>query len=206
MTMLRARYILIVLILLAVATAGPRTACAEPLPITLAGPFTLVDADGKTVSTASFAGRWLLVYFGYTHCADWCPTSLSAMAEALDQIGPAAEHVQPLFITVDPARDHGAILRDFTASFDKRMIGLGGSPDQIAAAATALGVKYEKVLLGSDDYVIDHSATLSLIDPSGRRAETFSMAEPYQIAAKLLAAVSSTGTTLGNVNNAAAFQ
>jgi protein SCO1/2 len=202
MTMLRA--IRFALVILAALTAMP--ASAEELPITLAGPFTLVDADGQTVSTASFAGRWLLVYFGYTHCADWCPTSLSAMAEALDQIGPAAEHVQPLFITVDPARDHGPMLRSFTAEYDKRLIGLGGSPEQIAAAANALGVKYEKVLLGSDDYAIDHSATLSLIDPSGRHAETFSMAEPYQIAAKLLAAVSSTGTSLENVNNAAAFK
>ncbi|MBV8537921.1 MAG: hypothetical protein JO128_20155, partial [Alphaproteobacteria bacterium] len=68
------------------------------------------------------------------------------------------------------------------------------------------GVKYEKVLLGSDDYVIDHSATLLLIDPSGRHAETFSTAEPYQIAAKLLDALASTGTSLGNVNNAGAFK
>ncbi|HTY68057.1 MAG TPA: SCO family protein [Alphaproteobacteria bacterium] len=192
--------------LLALAVLFANAAAAEPLPITLAGPLTLVDADGKTVSTASFAGRWLLVYFGYTHCADWCPTSLSAMAEALDQIGPAAEHVQPLFITVDPARDHGPILRSFAAEYDKRLIGLGGSPEQIAAAANALGVKYEKILLGSDDYVIDHSATLSLIDPSGHHAETFSMAEPYQIAAKLLTAVSSTGASLDNVNNAAAYK
>jgi len=197
-------YARVTLLILATLAAVP--APAEELPIALAGPLILVDADGKTVSTASFAGRWLLVYFGYTHCADWCPTSLSAMAEALDQIGPAAEHVQPIFITVDPARDHGPILRSFTAEYDKRLIGLGGSPGQIAAAANALGVKYEKVLLGSDDYVIDHSATLSLIDPSGRHAETFSMAEPYQIAAKLLAAVSSTGASLDDVNNAAAYK
>lgn len=180
-------------------------ALAEPLPIALSGPFTFVDADGKPVTTAAFAGQWLLVYFGYTHCVDQCPTSLSVMAEALDEIGPAAAHVQPLFVTVDPARDHGPILREFAASFDKRILGLGGSADQIAAAATALGVKYEKVLVGSDDYVIDHSATLSLIDPSGRRAETFSMAEPYQVAAKLFAALASTGTSLSNVNNIGAF-
>lgn len=185
---------------------GLMPARAEPLPITLAGPFTLVDADNKSVSTAAFAGQWILVYFGYTHCADQCPTALTVMAEALDEIGPAAAHVQPLFVTVDPEHDRGPILRDFAAAFDKRMIGLGGNADQIAAAATALGVKYEKVLLGSDEYVIDHSATLSLIDPSGRHAETFSLGEPYQIAAKLMAALASTGTSLSNVNNAAAFK
>ena len=206
MTLLRsARLVLIVLAALAAASLNAPAARAAG-SFMLSGPFTLVDADGKTVSTAAFAGKWMLIYFGYTHCADWCPTSLSSIAEAMDQIGPAAEHVQPLFITVDPARDKGPMLRDYTASFDKRMIGLGGSPDQIAAVAKALGVKYEKVLLGNDDYVIDHSVTLSLIDPTGRHAETFEMAEPYQIAAKVLAALSSTGTSLGNVNNAAAFK
>lgn len=193
------------LLLIAALALCATHARAEPLPITLPGPFSFVDADGKTVSTADFAGKWLLVYFGYTHCVDQCPTNLSTMAEALDEIGPAAAHVQPLFITVDPARDHGPILREFAASFDKRIIGLGGSPEQIAAAANALGVKYDKVLVGNDDYVIDHSATLSLVDPSGRQAETFSLAEPYQVAAKLFAALASTGTSLNDVHNLGAF-
>jgi protein SCO1 len=199
------RRVLLPLLVLTLALAVGRAA-ADPGPITLAGPLTFVDADGKTVTTDAFSGKWILVYFGYTHCVDQCPTSLSVMAEALDEIGPAAEHVQPLFVTVDPARDHGPILREFTSEFDKRLIGLGGSADQIAAAATALGVQYEKVLVGNDDYVIDHSATLSLIDPSGRHAETLTFSEPYQIAAKLMSAVASTGTSLSNVNNAAAFK
>lgn len=200
----RVRLLLSVLAILAAATSG--VSAAPDKSFTLAGPFTLVDADGQAVSTSAFTGKWLLIYFGYTHCADWCPTSLSAIAEAMDQIGPAAQQVQPLFITVDPERDKGPILRAFTASFDKHMIGLGGSSDQIAAVAGALGVEYEKVLQGNDDYVIDHSVTLSLIDPTGRRAETFEMAEPYQIAAKVMAALRSTGTPLTNVNNAAAFK
>ena len=199
----RIRLVLIALTVLAAALGAPAARAAS---FTLTGPFALVDADGKTVNTSAFAGKWVLIYFGYTHCADWCPTSLSAIAEAMDQIGPAARQVQPLFITVDPEHDKGPILRDFTAEYDKHMIGLGGSTDQIAAVAGALGVKYEKVLQGNDDYVIDHSVTLSLIDPSGRHAETFDVAEPYQIAAKVLAALSSTGTALGNVNNAAAFK
>ena len=205
MTALR-RTRLAFLALAVLAAASLAAPAARAASYTLTGPFTLVDADGKAVSTSAFQGKWVLVYFGYTHCADWCPTSLSAIAEAMDQIGPAADHMQPLFITVDPERDKGPLLRSFTAEYDKRMIGLGGSPDQIATVARALGVKYEKVLQGNDDYVIDHSVTLSLIDPSGRHAETFEMAEPYQIAAKVMAALSSTGTPLNNVNNAAAFK
>jgi protein SCO1/2 len=104
-----------------------------------------------------FPGKWVLIYFGYTHCADFCPTGLSVLANALDQIGPAAAHVQPLFVTVDPERDKGEVLRDFTQAFDKRLIGLGGTVEQIKAAATALGASFEQVTQGSG-YVIDHSS------------------------------------------------
>jgi len=168
-------------------------------------PFALVDADGKTVTSADFRGNWLLIYFGYTHCSDQCPTALSAMTEALDQIGPAASHIQPLFITVDPERDRGPMLRAFTAAFDKRLIGLTGTQEQIAAIAHALGVNYEKVLLDTDDYVVDHSSTLSAIDPSGH-AVTFKMAEPYMIAAKLLELLNRSDAALGTVNNLNAYR
>ena len=201
---MRTRFV--VMTVLALAMPGPSSQAAD-LPLALAGPFTLTDAGGKAVSTGDFAGKWLLIYFGYTHCVDQCPTGLSVLAEAMDEIGPAAAHVQPLFVTVDPERDRGPMLREFTAAYDKRLIGLGGTPDQIAAIATALGVKYEKVLLGGDnDYVVDHSAVLSLIDPSGRHAETFSMAEPYQVAARLFDAIGSAGTSLDRVNNVRAYR
>src|SRR5439155_6940186 len=146
---------------------------AEERRIALGDPLVLIDADGNTVTSDGFPGKWLLVYFGYTHCADQCPTALTAMVEALDEIGPAAQHIQPLFVTVDPERDHGPALRDFTSAFDMRLIGLTGSPEQIAAAAQALGVEYQKVLSGPEDYVIDHSTTLSLIGPDRREAVTF---------------------------------
>jgi protein SCO1 len=101
----------------------------EDARIALDHPFALADADGKTVTSADFPGKLLLIYFGYTRCSDQCPTSLSAMAEALDEIGPAARHVQPLFVTVDPERDRGPMLREFTAAFDKRLIGLTGTQE-----------------------------------------------------------------------------
>ena len=179
---------------------------AEERRLALEQPLVLADADGKTVTLDDFPGKWLLIYFGYSHCADQCPTALSAIVEALDQIGPAADYIQPLFVTVDPERDRGPALRDFTASFDKRLMGLTGAPEQIAAAAKALGVKYEKVLEAGDDYVVDHSTTLSAIGPDRREALTFVMAEPYAIAAKLVALLDKSGVALGHANNLGAYR
>jgi protein SCO1/2 len=179
---------------------------AEEKRIALEHPLVLTDAGGKTVASDDFTGKWLLIYFGYIHCADQCPTAISAMIEALAEIGPAAEHIQPLFVTVDPERDRGAALRDFTAAFDKRLIGLTGSPEQIAAAAEALGIEYRKVLSGNEDYVIDHSSVLSLIGPDRQEAVTFAFAEPYMIAAKLVESLARGGVALGNVNNLRAYR
>ena len=113
---------------------------AEDAILSLNQPLTFADADGRLVRSTDFPGKWLLVYFGYTHCAYLCPTGLSVLANALDQIGPAAEYVQPLFVTVDPERDKGPMLRTFTEAFDKRLIGLGGTEEQIRNAADALGI------------------------------------------------------------------
>jgi protein SCO1/2 len=195
-----------VALLLALFIGWAATARAEEKRIALDRPLVLADADGKTVTSDGFPGQWLLVYFGYTHCADQCPTALSAMVEALDEIGPAAAQIQPLFVTVDPERDHGAALRDFTAAFDKRLIGLTESRGQVAAAAQALGIEYQKVLAGSEDYVIDHGATLTLIGPDRREAVTFAIAEPYRIAARLIDALADGGVALGNVNNLRAYR
>jgi cytochrome oxidase Cu insertion factor (SCO1/SenC/PrrC family) len=184
---------------------GTAAAAAEKR-IVLDQPLALADADGKTVTSNDFPGKWLLIYFGYIHCADQCPTALSAMVEALAEIGPAAEHIQPVFVTVDPERDRGAALKDFIAAFDKRIVALTGSPEQIAVAAEALGIEYRKVLSGNEDYVIDHSSVLSLIGPDRHEAATFAFAEPYMIAAKLVELLERGGVTLGNVNNLRAYR
>ena len=184
---------------------GTAAAAAEKR-IALDQPLALADADGKTVTSNDFPGKWLLIYFGYIHCADQCPTALSAMVEALAEIGPAAEHIQPVFVTVDPERDRAAALKDFIAAFDKRIVALTGSPEQIAAAAEALGIEYRKVLSGNEDYVIDHSSVLSLIGPDRHEAATFAFAEPYMIAAKLVELLERGGVTLGNVNNLRAYR
>lgn len=195
-----------VVLALALLAASISAALAQEKRIALEHPFVLADADGKTVTPDDFPGKFLLVYFGYTHCADQCPTALSAMIEALAEIEPGADYIQPLFVTIDPERDRGAALKEFTAAFDKRLAGLTGSPQQIATAAQALGIEYRKVLAGNEDYVIDHSSILSLIGPDRRKAVTFAFAEPYMIAAKLIEELERGGVALGKVNNLRAYR
>ena len=105
----------------------------------LGAPFTLTDPAGKSISSSDFKGKWMLIYFGYSHCADLCPTELAEMIDALRQIGAEAKFVQPIFITIDPERDNGKYLAAYVAQFDDRLIGLGGTPQQVADVATASG-------------------------------------------------------------------
>jgi cytochrome oxidase Cu insertion factor (SCO1/SenC/PrrC family) len=174
-------------------------AAAQELRLALDRPLAFTDADGRTVRSSDFPGKWLLVYFGYTHCADLCPTGLTAMVTALDHIGAAALHIQPLFITVDPERDKGPLLREFSQSFDERLIGLGGSVAQIREAAAALGVSFEKVVQSSGGYSVDHSSTYTLVDPARTRAVVLRLAEPHMIAARLIEELTKTGVPLSDV-------
>ena len=188
-----------------VLLAGAGVAAAQSQRLSADRPLSFVDADGRAVRSTDFRGKWLLVYFGYMHCADLCPTGLTVLANALDQIGPAARHVQPLFVTVDPERDHGPPLRTFTAAFDKRLLGLSGSVDEIKTAAAALGVSFTKVAQGAD-YVVDHSSSYALVDPAHARAEILRIAEPHMLAAKLIDVLAKAGVPLDNVNNAGAYR
>ena len=127
-------------------------------PVTIGGPFTLRTSDGATVTDQTYRGKWLLVYFGYTFCQNSCPTALMDISLVLAQLGGEADMIQPLFITVDPQRDTPDVLQQYTRSFDPRIIGLRGDPQQIAAAAQAYGAYYKrhKTGPGADDYLIDH--------------------------------------------------
>jgi protein SCO1/2 len=167
---------------------------------------TFIDAEGQVVRTSDFSGKWLLVYFGYTHCADLCPTGLSVLVNALDQIGPAAEHIQPLFVTVDPERDKGPLLRSFVEAFDKRLVGLGGTLEQIKDAAGALGVSFQKVAQRDSSYVVDHSSSYVLINPSRTRAQVMRVAEPHLLATKLIDVLARAKVPLGGVNNIGAYR
>ena len=194
------------LALWAQAGTPPYASAAEEGRRLDARPLTFRDADGNIVRGTDFAGKWLLVYFGYSHCADLCPTGLSVLANALEQIGPAAQYIQPLFITVDPDRDNGPILKSFPRAFDPRMVGLGGSADEIKKAAEVFGISIRKVIQGDSDYVVDHTSSYTLVDPSRTRAEELREAEPHLLAAKLLAALSKAGVPLDNVNNIGAYR
>ena len=185
--------------------ATPASAQSDETKQHLGRPLSFVDGRGRAVTTGDFAGKWLFVYFGYMHCADLCPLGLTVMAAAIDEIGPAARHLQPLFVTVDPERDHGESLATFTASFHERLLGLTGTDQQIAAAAQAMGVIYSKAKQG-DDYTVDHSSSYSLVDPARTTVITFKQAEPHLVAARIIAALVKSGTDLGDVRNLGAFR
>jgi len=134
------------------------------------GPFTLVNAQGQTVTDRDFRGKYMLVYFGYTHCPDVCPTTLSAIAAAMKLLGPKAARIVPVFITVDPARDTPVIAGRYAALFSPAIVGLSGSAARIAAVAREYHVYYAKHPTGKgpDDYSVDHSSVLYLMGPDGR--------------------------------------
>ncbi len=135
----------------------------------IGGPFQLTNGDGKTVTDQSFRGKYMLVYFGYTFCPDVCPTTLGDVADALDKLGPKADRLQPLFITVDPARDTAAVVRQYAAAFTPRLQGLTGTPQQIESVAHEYKVYYARHNTGPgpNDYAMDHSSILYLMAPDG---------------------------------------
>jgi protein SCO1/2 len=157
----------------------------------IGGPFELIDQDGGTVTDASYRGKFLLVYFGYTYCPDSCPTALNDMAEALDGLGDLRARIQPLFITIDPARDTEAVLKPFTAAFDAGIVGLTGSAEQIAKVAREYRVEYRRDGTAGGDYTMAHSSVIYLIDPQGRFVTEFGHAtDPETIRARLRQALS----------------
>ncbi len=137
--------------------------------------FTLTDHTGRAVTEADFAGRWQLVFFGFTYCPDICPTTLAYMASVLDLLGDKADRVASLFITVDPERDTVPIMAEFVSAFHPRLIGLTGSAEQVAAAAEEFKVYYEKREDGTapDGYLMSHSGYIYLMRPDGRFEAVF---------------------------------
>jgi protein SCO1/2 len=140
------------------------------------GPFSLVGADGKPVTDRDFRGRYMLIFFGFTHCPDICPAELQVIAQALEQLGDKAKNVVPIFITLDPERDTPEAMGNYVKSFGPNFVGLTGSPEAIAAAAKAYRVSYAKVedKESAADYGVDHSALVYLMDPKGRYVTHFS--------------------------------
>jgi len=135
----------------------------------IGGSFQLTGADGKSVSDRDFRGKWLLVYFGYTHCPDICPTTLVEISQTLKLLGDDAARIQPLFISIDPERDTPQIVGEYVKAFDDRIIGLAGTPEEVATAAKAYRVFYAKQE-GADagNYLMQHTAFVYVMGPDGR--------------------------------------
>ncbi|MBJ20096.1 MAG: SCO family protein [bacterium] len=159
-----------------------------------AGPegLAFTDHTGRAVSERDFSGRYMLVFFGYTHCPDVCPGNLSIMSAAMRRLGRAAEAVQPVFITFDPARDTPEILAEYVRHFHPRLTGLTGTPAQIEAATRSYGVVFERADAGGGgeaaDYSLRHTSQTYLIGPNGRGVAIFEHdSNPEEMASEILA-------------------
>jgi protein SCO1/2 len=164
---------------LALLLAGP----AVQQVAAIGGPFRLTDQNGRTVTDEDFKGHPFLVFFGYTHCPDICPTTLFEISEMLRALGPDADRARALFITVDPERDTAAVMKDYLSNFDPHVEGLTGDPAQIAAVAKAYRAYYKKVPLDDGSYTMDHMAVIYLMDKDGRFVSTFSLKRTTEAAA-----------------------
>jgi protein SCO1/2 len=165
--------------------AGPQETHAAT---TIGGSFTLVDGDGRTVTDATYRGKFLLVYFGYTHCPDSCPIALNNMAEALDQLDASQrDRVQPIFVTVDPERDTPAVMKDYVGAFEGAdIIGLSGTQEQVREAEAAYRIHAEKHEQDGEDYTMDHTSMIHIMGPDGRFiAMVLGAAPPERIAKRL---------------------
>ncbi len=181
-------------LLLAAALAAPAFAAdaEEPLPAGIVARYLLRDANGRAVTEGDFKGRFQLITFGYTYCPDICPTTLVEMADVLKRLGDRAAGLQAIFVSVDPERDTPAILREYTAHFDPRIIALTGTPELVRSAADRFKVRYEKVFepgAPADRYSVDHSAGMYLLGPDGGFLLKFAYAMPSSEVAERIAGV-----------------
>jgi protein SCO1/2 len=167
-----------VVVMWRIVESGPRDQVSGGASgVSIGGPFTLTDQTGATVTDKTYDGSYRLIYFGYTFCPDACPTELGVMAQAIESLGPAGAKVLPIFITIDPARDTAQQLAGYVPLFDKRLVGLTGTPEQIAAVAKAYKVYYAKADqpgVDTKSYGMNHSSFVYLMDPAGKFLTVFS--------------------------------
>jgi protein SCO1/2 len=166
--------------------AGPGISGAALRTAQIGGPFRLIDQNGKTVTDQDFRGKPLLVFFGFTHCPDVCPTTLFDISEVMKSLGPDADRIGAAFITVDPGRDTVASLKDYLSSFDPHVRALTGDAAALATVAKEYRVYYKKVPLDGGDYTMDHTAIVYLMDKDGHFVSPFSLKrKPEASAAEL---------------------
>ena len=154
-----------------------------PQAAAVGGPFRLTDQDGRTMTEQDLMGRPSLVFFGFTHCPDVCPTTLFDMSEIMRALGPDADRIKPVFITVDPERDTQPVLKDYLSSFDPHLSGLTGDPAAIATVAKEYRVYYKKVPLDDGGYTMDHTAIVYLMNKSNQFVSPFSLKRTPDVAA-----------------------
>ncbi|AWM03794.1 SCO family protein [Bradyrhizobium amphicarpaeae] len=155
-------------------------------PAAIGGPFQLTDQNGKAVTDKSLKGKPTLIFFGYTHCPDVCPTSLFEISEVLRALGKDADKVNAVFVSVDPERDTPAVMKDYLGSFDPHLEGLSGDPAETAKVITSYRVYAKKVPTKDGDYTMDHTALIYLMDRDGRFVSPFNLKRtPEEAAADL---------------------
>ena len=149
----------------------------SPAPIAMSavgGPFKLIDQNARPITEQDFKGQPFLVFFGFTHCPDVCPTTLFEVSEIFRALGPDAKNLRAMFVTVDPERDTPAVLKDYLASFDPRIVGVTGDEAAIAAAEKSYRV-YAKKVPTDGGYTMDHTAIVYLMSKDGRFVAPFNM-------------------------------
>jgi protein SCO1/2 len=155
-------------------------------PAAIGGPFQLTDQHGRTVTEKDLKGKPTLIFFGYTHCPDVCPTSLFEISEVLRAMGKDADRVNAYFISVDPERDTPATMKDYLSSFDPRLEGLSGDPAETAKVLTSYRVYAKKIPTKDGDYTMDHTALIYLMDRDGKFVSPFNLKRtPEEAAAEL---------------------
>jgi protein SCO1/2 len=152
-------------------------------PAAIGGPFQLTDQAGQTVTEKNLRGKPTLIFFGFTHCPDVCPTSLFEISEVLRAMGGDADRVNAYFISVDPERDTSAAMKDYLSSFDPHLKGLTGDPDAVAKVISGFRVYAKKVPLKDGDYTMDHTALIYLMDRDGKFVAPFNLKRTPEAAA-----------------------
>ena len=153
---------------------------------TVGGSFQLTDQDGRTITAETFRGKPLLMFFGFTHCPDVCPTTLFEVSEIMRKLGKDADRTAALFVSVDPERDTPEKLKEYLSSFDPHLRGATASAEGIAAVAKSYRVYYKKIPTTGDDYTMDHTALVYLMDKDGRFVAPFNIKRPPEASAEEL--------------------
>lgn len=169
------------------SAGGEKTITAFSPAVELGGAFQLMDHSGQAVTQEDFAGQFMLIYFGYTYCPDFCPSELQNMAVALDRLDRQAARVTPVFISIDPERDTVAALAEYVPHFHDRMIGLTGTAEQVAEAADRYRVYYAKAETAeATEYLMDHTTFVYLTGPDGKVLSVFRYGTPPEDMAAII--------------------